>query len=64
MTLFEELCSVEVDELRDRYFELYGVNCGYHWNNYGSVAEYVAHLKKKIAEKEKESAIDPPPKYR
>ena len=54
MTIFEELESEEISDLRDRYYELYGVNCGYHWNDYGSVEEYKEYLRKKIAEKEKE----------
>lgn len=54
METIDDLASPEVYELRRKYLELYGVNCGYHWNTYGSVAEYVAHLREKIAEKEKE----------
>lgn len=54
MTFLEELKSEEVQSLKKRYHELYGVWIGYHWNDYGSVEEYKEHMRKKIAEKEKE----------
>lgn len=56
MDPFNELDTPEMEALRQRYYELYGVWQGYHWNNFGSVEDYKNYLKAKIAEKEKELA--------
>ena len=51
MTTFtDKLDAPEVRKYVDRYHELYGVWPGYHWNKFSGIEDYVAHLKKKIAE--------------
>lgn len=57
MNIVDQMEEPEVRALRKRYHELYGTWCGYHWNNFGGIEDYVAHLKKKIAEKEKELGL-------
>lgn len=54
MNVFQELRSEEVSSLRKRYFELFGVHSGYHWEEYGSIEDYKAALRKRISEKELE----------
>lgn len=53
MTVFEALQQSEVQVLRKRYHELTGYWTGYHWEEFGSVEEFKAYLRKAIAEEER-----------
>ena len=53
MNVVEELKKPEVRTLRERYHELTGRWFGYHWEEYGSIEEYVEKLRAKIAKAEK-----------
>lgn len=56
MNVVEELRRPEIQALRERYHELTGFWVGYHWEEYGSIEDFVKNLKKKIAKAEKEKA--------
>lgn len=54
MNIFKQLWSEEVTKLRNRYYELYGYSCGYHWEEFGTVEDYKKYLRDEIAKKEAE----------
>lgn len=54
MTVFEELQTPEVKELRKRHHELYGYWEGYHWEEFGSIEAFKAYLREEISKAEKE----------
>ncbi len=54
MNVVEELRKPAIRALRERYHELTGYWVGYHWEEYGSIDDYVEKLKEKIAKAEKE----------
>lgn len=54
MTVYEQLHTGEVKELRERYHELYGSWVGLHWEKCSTVDSLKDYLRQKIAEKEKD----------
>lgn len=53
MTVFEELQTPEVKELRKRHHELYGYWEGYHWEEFGSIEKFKAYLREEIEKAER-----------
>ena len=54
MTLYEQLHTGEVKELRVRFHELYGTWPGLHWEAITTIEELKVYMRQKIAEKEQE----------